>query len=98
FALLCRGLARRLAADDGILGHDAERARLAGRFAEAGGQVALRQHLRQLRTRTAPSASRLAGPLVVPDGPALSEIADAALLSGGRLLLGYRSGLVRLLG
>ncbi|SFD96502.1 hypothetical protein [Methylobacterium sp. 13MFTsu3.1M2] len=98
FALLCRGLARRLAADDGILGHDAERARLAGRLAEAGGQVALRQHLRQLRTRSAPAASRVTSPLVVPDGPALAEIADAALLSGGRLLLGYRSGLVRLLG
>ncbi|MGU3467767.1 hypothetical protein ACLBXO_23250 [Methylobacterium sp. C33D] len=98
FALLCRGLARRLASDDGVLGHDAERARLAARLAEAGGQVALRQHLRQLRTRSAPSVPRVTGPLIVPDGPALAEIADAALLSGGRLLLGYRSGLVRLLG
>lgn len=98
FALLCRGLARRLAADDGAMGHDPERARLAGHLAEAGAQVALRQHLRRLRTRPAPPDAPAAGPLAIPDGPALAGIADVALLAGGRVLVGHRSGLVRLLG
>ena len=100
FALVCRGLARRLAADEGALGHHPERARLAGRLAEAGGQVALRQHLRRLGQRPAPAgAGALSSvPAEIPDGPPLAEIADVALLTGGRLLIGYRSGLVRLLG
>ncbi|WP_043764304.1 hypothetical protein [Methylobacterium sp. 88A] len=98
FSLLCRGLTRRLAVDDGALGHDPERARLAGRLAEAGGQVALRQHLRRLQTRPPHLGQSASGPITIPDGPALAEITDTALLAGGRLLVGYRSGLVRLLG
>lgn len=97
FAFVSRALARRLAADEGT-GHDSERARLAANLAETGGQVALRQHFRRLAHKPGPASSASQASVQIADGPALAEIADATLLSGDRLLIGYRSGLIRLLG
>lgn len=97
FALVSRALARRLAADEGS-GHDSERARLAVALAESGGQVALRQHFRRLARKPRPAGSASPASLEIADGPPLAEIADATLLSGDRLLIGYRSGQIRLLG
>lgn len=93
--LLAHHLVRRLAVDQAIFGHEHARAEAASQLGEAGGQFALRVDLRRLARQPAPKIAILSG-MTLPACPPLAAIIAAIVVPGRRVLVGYRSGLVKL--
>lgn len=94
--LLAHHLTRRLIVDEADLGHQHARAEAAAQLSEAGGQFALRVDLRRLAKLPAPEVERLSG-MTLPACAPLATIVAAAVVPGRRVLIGYRSGLVKLM-
>lgn len=90
-------LARHLLADEALLGHDPARAAAAARLSQAGGQTALLTDLRRLKKLPRPHPAPAERAFALPASPLLAAIIDAVAVPGGRVLVAYRSGLLKLM-
>ena len=94
--LLAHHLAKRLAVDEAEFGHDSRRAAAALRLSEEGRQYALRVDLRRLAKVPKPQLAPAQTSLELAPSPLLASIIDAVVVPGRRVLIAYRSGLVKL--
>jgi len=93
--LIASHLILRLVVDEAEFGHDPSRSAAALRLSEYGSQFALRVDLRRLARVPKPHLAVTRSVELAPSPP-LAAIIDAVVLPGQRILIAYRSGLVKL--